>query len=184
MLKINNHALPTSKTMMTKLIPIFLLASLACFTGCETVKDTFYEPVPFDEVAHQLDISMEEAEALGVVRPKAELAPLVDTISTLIPASGVAPITSLALNGLLAIGAVWLGKKKRTAEQVSTSLVQGIDTFRDILDQTPQGAKIDAKLKETLRHHQQALQVQKEISKLLDRYQTPTKTPIQFKDAA
>lgn len=167
--------------------PLFIISMLAaasCFTGCETVKDAFYEPVPFDEVAHQLDITMEEAETLGMVRPKPELEPLVNTIGTLIPVPGVAPVTSLALNGLLAIGAVWLGKKKRTAEKVSTSLVQGIDTFRDILDQTPQGAKIDASLTKTLKDHQQALQVQKEISKLLDRYATPTKEPIRFEDAA
>ena len=169
---------------MKKLTPLILLASLACFTGCETVKETLYEPVPYDEVAAERGITLEEAEALGVVRPKTSLEPLIEATTSFIPAPGVAPLTSLALNGLLAIGAVWLGKKKRTADKVSASLVQGIDTFRDILDQTPQGEKIDAKLKETLRQHQQALQVQKEISKLLDRYATPTKEPIRFEDAA
>ncbi len=169
---------------MKSILPLFLLSSLVLFTGCETVKETLYEPVPYDEVAAEQGITLEEAEALGIMRPKTSITPLIEATTSLIPAPGVAPLTSLALNGLLAIGAVWLGKKKRTAEKVSTSLVQGIDTFRDILDQTPQGAKIDAKLKETLRQHQQALQVQKEISKLLDRYATPTKEPIRFEDAA
>lgn len=169
---------------MKKLIPIFLLASLACFTGCETVKGALYEPVPFDEVAHQLDITMEEAKALGMVRPRPALEPIINTMTGFIPVSGVAPATSLALNGLLAVGAIWLGKKRRTAEKVSTSLVQGIDTFRDILDQTPQGAKIDASLTKTLKDHQHALRVEREIHKLLQRYATPTKQPIRFEDAA
>jgi len=155
-----------------------MLALASCFTGCETVKATFYEPVPYDEVAAERGITLEEAAALGVVRPKTSLEPLIQATTSFIPVPGAAPITSLILNGALAIGAVWLGKKKRTAEKVTTSLVQGIDTFRDILDQTPLGDKIDAKLTATLRDHQNALQVQREISKLLERYQTPTKTPI------
>ena len=166
---------------MKKLLTLSaLLFGLSAFTGCETVKATLYEPVPYDEVAAQRGITLEEAEALGLVRPRTSVEPLIEATTSLIPAPGVAPLTSLALNGLLAIGAVWLGKKKRTADKVSASLVQGIDTFRDILDQTPQGEKIDAKLKATLRDHQQALQVQREITKLLDRYATPTKTPIEL----
>ena len=169
---------------MKKLTPLILLASLACFTGCETVKATFYEPVPYDEVAAERGITLEEAEALGVVRPKTSLEPLIEATASFIPAPGAAPLASLALNGLLAIGAVWLGKRKRTAEKVSTSLVQGIDTFRDILDQTPQGEKIDASLTKTLKDQQHALSVEQEIHKLLQRYATPTKEPIRFEDAA
>ncbi len=157
-----------------------LLFALCCFTGCETVKGALYEPVPFDEVAHQLDITMEEAEALGMVQPKLALEPIINTISNFIPAPGAAPLASLALNGALAIGAVWLGKKRRTAEKVSASLVQGIDTFRDILDQTPQGERIDASLTRTLKDQQHALRVEQEIHKLLQRYATPTKEPIQL----
>ena len=166
---------------MKKLLTLSaLLFGLSAFTGCETVKATLYEPVPYDEVAAQRGITLEEAEALGLVRPRTSVEPLINAVTSFSPAPGVAPLTSLALNGLLAIGAVWLGKKKRTAERVSASLVQGIDVFRDILDQTPKGEKIDAKLKATLRDHQQALQVQREITKLLDRYATPTKTPIEL----
>ena len=73
-----------------------------------------------------------------------------------------------------------MGRRKRTADKVSASLIQGIDTFRDVLDQTPQGEKIDARLTETLREHQNALQVQREINKLLERFVTPTKRPIQL----
>ena len=163
---------------MKSILPLFLLSSLVLFTGCETVKETLYEPVPYDEVAAQRGITLDEAEALGLVRPRTSVEPLINAVTSFIPAPGVAPLTSLALNGLLAIGAVWLGKRKRTADKVTASLVQGIDTFRDVLDQTPQGAKIDASLTKTLKEHQQALQVQREITKLLDRYQTPTKQPI------
>ncbi len=169
---------------MKKLILIFLLVSLVGFTGCETVKNSLYEPVPFDEVAQQLDITMEEAEALGMVKPKPALEPIIDTLTSFIPAPGASPLASLVLNGALAVGAVWLGKKKRTAEKVSASLVQGIDVFRDILDQTPQGAKIDASLTKTLKDQQHALRVEQEVHKLLQRYATPTKEPIRFEDAA
>jgi hypothetical protein len=162
------------------LLLISMLAMASCFTGCETVKATLYEPVPYDEVAAQRGITLAEAEALGIIRPKTSLEPLIEATSSFIPAPSAAPLASLLLNGALAIGAVWLGKKKRTAEKVSTSLVQGIDTFRDVLDQTPLGDKIDARLTATLRAHQNALQVQREITKLLDRYATPAKTPIKL----
>jgi len=155
-----------------------LLLALSLFTGCETVKSTLYEPVPFDEVAATQGITLEEAEALGIMRPKTSLEPLIQAATSFSPVPGTAPIASLALNGALAIGAVWLGKRKRTAEKVSASLVQGIDTFRDILDQTPHGSKIDASLTKTLKDQQHALRVEQEIHKLLQRYATPTKEPI------
>jgi hypothetical protein len=155
-----------------------LLLALSLFTGCETIKETLYEPVPYDEVAQEQGITLAEAEARGIVRPKSSIAPLIQATTALIPVTGAAPLASLALNGTLALGAIWMGRRKRTADKVAASLVQGIDTFRDILDQTPQGAKIDARLTATLRDHQNALQVQKEITRLLDQYATPTKTPL------
>lgn len=160
------------------LFAISLFVALFVTTGCETIESTLYEPVPYDEVAAAHSITLEEAEALGVVRPKSSIAPLIEATTALVPVPGAAPLASVLLNGALAIGAVWLSKKKHTADKVTASLVQGIDTFRDVLDQTPQGEKIDASLTATLKEHQQALQVQREITKLLDRYQTPTKQPI------
>jgi hypothetical protein len=163
---------------MKSLIPCFLL-SLFVLTGCQTLKSAFYEPVPYDEVAKEQGITLAEAEALGLIRPRPSIQPLINTATAFIPATS-APLASLALNGALGLGAIWLGRRKHTADKVAASLIQGIDTFRDVLDQTPQGAQIDAKLTATLRDHQNALQVQKEITKLLERYQTPTKTPIQL----
>jgi hypothetical protein len=160
-----------------QLLAISLFVAIFATSGCQTVRDTFYEPVPFDEVAQEQGITLAEAESLGLIRPKPLIQPLINTATTFIPAPG-APLASLALNGALALGAIWMGRRKHTADKVTASLVQGIDTFRDILDQTPQGEQIDAKLTATLRDHQNALQVQKEITKLLERYETPTKTPI------
>jgi hypothetical protein len=168
-----------SKTRQRLLI-VSLLTALFTTTGCETIESTFYEPVPYDEVAAEQGITLEEAEAFGIVRPRTSIKPLVEATTALIPAPGASSLASLVLNGALAVGAVWLGKKKRTADKVSASLVQGIDTFRDVLDQTPQGEKIDASLTATLKEHQQALQVQREITKLLERFATPTKKPIQL----
>ena len=166
------------------LFAISLFVALFVTTGCETIESTLYEPVPYDEVAAAHSITLEEAEALGVVRPKSSIAPLIEATTALVPEPGVAPLASLILNGALAIGAVWLGKKKRTADKVTASLVQGIDTFRDVLDQTPQGEKIDASLTKTLKDHQHTLRVHKEVSRLLERYETPTKAPIELQDAA
>ena len=157
-------------------LALSLCLALLTLSRCQTVRDTLYEPVPYDVVAQQQGITLAQAEALNLQRPRAELQPLIDTASAILPSP--APLTSLALNAALALGAIWAGSQKRTADKVSASLVQGIDTFRDILDQTQQGSHIDQRLTKTLRHHQHALQVQHEITKLLDRYATPSKSPI------
>ena len=87
-------------------------------------------------------------------------------------------LISLSLNGLLVVGGVWLDSKRRTGNKVNQSLVQGVDTFRDILDQTEQGAAIDKKLTQVLKERQSELGTMKAVTKLLERFATPTKTPI------
>lgn len=158
------------------LCAISLFVVILATTGCQTVRDTLFEPVPYDEVAQAQGITLAEAETLNLQRPRAALQPIIEAAVSAVP--GYGQLASVALNGLLGIGAVWIGRRKRTADKVSASLIQGIDTFRDVLDQTPQGEKIDARLTETLREHQNALQVQREIHRLLCRYATPTKSPI------
>ena len=158
------------------LCAISLFVVILATTGCQTVRDTLFEPVPYDEVAQAQGITLAEAETLNLQRPRAALQPIIEAAVSAVP--GYGQLASVALNGLLGIGAVWMGRRKRTADKVSASLIQGIDTFRDILDQTPHGEQIDARLTETLREHQNALQVQREIHRLLCRYATPTKSPI------
>jgi hypothetical protein len=167
---------------MKQHFPLILITSLLLFAGCQMVKEAVYEPIPYDEVAQSQGITLAEAEALNLQRPRAALQPIINTATAAVP--GYGQLASVTLNGALALGAIWLGRKKRTADKVATSLVQGIDTFRDILDQTPQGEKIDARLTKTLSDHQNALQVQKEIHRLLDRYATPTKVPIALEPPA
>ena len=147
------------------LCAISLFVVILATTGCQTVRDTLFEPVPYDEVAQAQGITLAEAETLNLQQPRAALQPIIEAAVSAVP--GYGQLASVALNGLLGIGAVWMGRRKRTADKVSASLIQGIDTFRDVLDQTPQGEKIDARLTETLREHQNALQVQREINKLL-----------------
>lgn len=86
-----------------------------------------------------------------------------------------ANVASYALNGLLGIAAVWLTKRKSTAEKVNVSLVRGVDTFRDILDQTEGGQKLDEHLTKTLADSQRAAGIQAVVNLLLDRYATPPK---------
>ena len=123
---------------------------------------------------------MEEAEALRWSFWPA-LEPIIETLTSFIPAPRAD--RAVALSGPWR-WVPWLGKKKRTAEKVSASLVQGIDIFRDILDQTPQGERIDASLVKALKDQQHALRVEQEIHKLLQRYATPTKEPSQLEDKA
>ena len=76
---------------MKKLLTLSaLLFGLSAFTGCETVKETLYEPVPYDEVAAQRGITLEEAEALGLVRPRTSVEPLINAVTSFSPAPGVA----------------------------------------------------------------------------------------------
>ena len=166
--------------LRTSSFAISLLAIASGVAGCQSIQDSFYEPVPFDEVAAARGITLEEAEALGLVRPRQSIAPLIDAATALAPIPAAGPVAGIVINGALAIGALWFAQRKRTADKVTASLIQGIDTFRDVLDQTPHGKKIDARLTETLRTHQEALHVQREITKLLERYQTSTKRPIEL----
>jgi hypothetical protein len=106
------------------------------------------------------------------------------TAQTVVNSLGYMPVwgdlASLVANGILGIGAVWLGRRKRTADKVNESLVRGIDTFRDVLDQTSQGEKIDAELTKILRDYQQELRTADEVIALLKRFGTPTKRPIEL----
>ena len=163
------------------LCAISLFVVILATTGCQTVRDTLFEPVPYDEVAQAQGITLAEAEALGLQRPRPALEPILQAVTAALP--GYGQLASITLNGAIGLGAIWLGRKKRIADKVSASLVQGIDTFRDILDQTPHGEQIDARLTQTLKDQQHALRVEQEIHELLKRYATPTKQPIQFEDA-
>lgn len=86
-----------------------------------------------------------------------------------------ADVASYALNGLLGIAAIWLTKRGNTAQKVNKSLVQGVDTFRDILDQTEGGAKLDAHLTAALKEQQEREGVQAIVKLLIDRFATPEK---------
>lgn len=86
-----------------------------------------------------------------------------------------ADIISYALNGLLAISAAWLARGKKTSDKIAVSMVKGVDTFRDILDQTQGGAKLDGYLTEALQREQSNAQVLSAVRALLDRYETPAK---------
>lgn len=86
-----------------------------------------------------------------------------------------ADLLSYGLNGLLAITAVWIGRGKTKAEKINTSLVKGVDTFRDILDQTEVGAKLDEHLTTALKAQQEKDGVQSLVKLLVERYATPEK---------
>lgn len=81
----------------------------------------------------------------------------------------------------LAAGAGYLKKRadgqKRSYEAALEAIAENIDGFRDVLDQTPQGEKIDAALQEWLRKAPTE-EIRTIILGILQRKETPTKTPI------
>jgi len=88
-----------------------------------------------------------------------------------------ADVVGIGLSGVLGIWATWLNRRKRKSELVSQSLVQGIDTFRDVLDQTAVGGVLDQRLKDILATRQSELRVTDAVTSLLERYRTPDKPP-------
>lgn len=110
----------------------------------------------------------------GEVRVSAQAQTAVSALN-LIPGYGT--LASLALSGALGIGAIFMGRRASVAEKTATSLVKGIDTFRDILDQTPQGEVIERSLINALGEEKlkAGQQVNDAIHRLLSRHTTPNK---------
>jgi hypothetical protein len=181
---------------MKKLLLIAGLAALVALTGCDQ-NPIFQTSEVQAGVVQQDSVQLPDGQ-LVTVTP--EMRTLIDpakiipagspimqekvtvspTAQTVVKAVGVLPIPyadllSYALNGALGIAAVWLTKKKKTAEKVSESMVKGVDTFRDILDQTEGGEKLDAMLTKALKDQQAAAEVVNVVKGLLDRYATPAK---------
>lgn len=143
-------------------------------TAYLTAKFRSEYPESYQDPDTQTQVS-EEVDVPGEVQVSKTASSAADSLSYI---PGVGPILSIVGNGVLGIGALWYRRKKKRAELVGESLVKGIDTFRDVLDQTPQGEKIDEELKERLKEHRDKLGVAKEMVALLERWATPTKKPI------
>lgn len=179
---------------------------VAFSTGCESVQDVVYDEqitettgtLPADAVKIDGDYydvatlepgtySPQQVIPAGteVTKQTVELEPkshieatIAAGTSLLTPYGGIAGI--LAAAGLSFFARIQ--KKKLTlAEKGEIALVQGIDAFRDVLDQTPQGAVIDEKLTELLKERQQTLGIHDEVRNLVRRWETPTKKPLVLK---
>jgi hypothetical protein len=198
------------KSLQMLLLAVGLIAIGFMSTGCETVSGIVYE----DRVTEHAGTLAEDAieTSPGVFVPVADLEPgTFDPAAVLVAGSTVtwqtveqvpsrAVETSIGivsgllgpyggLAGLLAtaglgIYATATRKHLTKAERTEQALVQGIDTFRDILDQTPQGAVIDDALTKTLAKQQTALNVADHVRDLLRKYETPDKKPIIIKTSA
>jgi hypothetical protein len=88
---------------------------------------------------------------------------------------GWGTLLSLVATGALTISTIFYKKKLTTAQKVSKALVVGVDTFRNITAQTPQGEAIDAVLTKALRKAKEAEggAVVDAISGLIEQYETP-----------
>jgi len=183
-----------------------VLTASTLFTGCETVRSAVYDeqivsstgtlPVDAVELTPGQFVAVTDLEpgsfspqqvipaGTEVTTQTVELVPSAAVQTTLDVASSVGGswggLVGLLASGVLGIYAKTQRKHRTTAENVNAAVVQGIDVFRDILDQTPQGAVIDEKLKAVLHERQLALNVVSAVDSLLKRYKTPTKQPIQL----
>jgi hypothetical protein len=171
---------------MKHLIRFLLLSTLLfTLTGCASLSGLIYETRQIDTgQVVQTDFTDASGQLIEAGSPiyevRHELKPWVKTaaLSTGVIPIPYADVLGLIGTGLLSIGGVWLNQRKKRSDKVAESLVKGIDTFRDVLDQTPGGAAIDAELKRVLHDQQANLQVLKEIGGLIRRYATPAKQPI------
>ena len=184
---------------MKKLIALAGLAAVLLLTGCDQSGFVFNRAEVQSGVVQVDSVQLPDGslvavtpEMRGLIDPAkiikagspiiAEQVTVNPAVQTAVKAVSYLPIpfadvVSYGLNGLLGIAAVWLTKKKRTSEKVNASLVKGVDTFRDILDQTEVGGKLDEHLVKTLREQQEKDGVRAVVNFLLDRYMTPAKPP-------
>lgn len=175
------------------------LAAVLALTGCDAANNAVFKSAEVSAGAVQQDsISLDgklvalTPEMRALVDPAKIIkagTPITENKVTVAPAAQLvinavkylpipyADVASYALNGLLVIAAAWLTKGKSTAEKTNISLVKGVDTFRDILDQTEVGAKLDEHLTATLRAQHEKDGVQAVIKLLVERYATPAKPP-------
>lgn len=180
-----------------------ILAAIALFfSGCEPQSALFTE-VPAEPIVVQVDsVQMPDGSLIAVtpeirnivredriIKAGTTIAPPADAVGT-VEVSAVArtavgavrmlpipyaDVIGTGLSGVLGIFAIWINKKKKTSERVAEASIKGIDTFRDILDQTAVGGVLDDHLKRALREQQSALRVNDAMQGLLARYRTPDK---------
>ncbi|MBC2592683.1 hypothetical protein H5P28_00255 [Ruficoccus amylovorans] len=129
----------------------------------------------------QFPASYGEGSAAPVITPtevEAGEVAVSETAQTAVAALNFIPVwgqlASLVAAGALGISTLWMGKRYSTAQATAKSLVIGVDTFRNVLDQTEQGAVIDEALTKALRKAKEAEggAVVDAVSGLLKRYTT------------
>lgn len=186
-----------SSTLAWFVFTALCLVCLFACSGCDATHNAVFQPATVSAgVAQQDSVQINgqliavTPEMRAVIDPakiiKAGTAITEQTITVTPAATAVvqavkylpipyADLASYALNGLLGIAAVWLTRRKSVAEKVNVSLVRGVDTFRDILDQTEGGQKLDRHLTQTLGEAQRAAGIEAVVRLLLERYATPAK---------
>lgn len=187
----------------TVLLLFFAAFALLTFTGCETARGLVYE----ERVTESTGIlPVDAVEIAGEYFDVATLAPGTYSPQQVIPAGTAVTIRSVelvpsrqvetgigivsgllgpygGLAGLLAtaglgIYSTVMNRRLSKSQRTEEALVKGIDVFRDVLDQTPQGEKIDQALTGALAKQQTALRVADHVRDLLRKYETPDKAPL------
>lgn len=186
------------KKMSLKLVCLVFAVSL--FAGCGTVKNALYETKSEETVLQEYHVALASGELVTVpmyraqfgvepaagqliapgtrvltetIQPREEVEAVVRVVRHLpIPFADVA---GTLLLGALGVGSIALGRGRSIYKKSATVLAKGVDTFRDVLDQTEAGEKIDARLQAVLRESAEAQGAVDSVSALLGRYTTADK---------
>jgi hypothetical protein len=162
------------------------LARMSPASAQKFIADAFKVQFPADYAAPDAAPPTVVSEAEGVAPEVTVSGPAKMMADSLGAIPGWGTMASIVANGLLGLGAVWMRRRGSVYEKGASSMVRAIDTFRDVLDQTPQGEKIEAELVKYLREEkiQAGREVWKSVDGLIDRIQTQVKPrggiPIQW----
>lgn len=177
----------------------FVLSLAAfCFIGCAAIDRNLYsqkvETIPGEVIRTNTTFltnvvvtpsytnsagNIVAAEARIVIEPTVtyDYSPPV-TVTNLVPKQVVKTATDVVgalpvpFAGTAAVFLGWLytGYAAIRNRRVSAALVQGIEAGRKILQETPEGQRLDAKVKDLLIHHQEVSGVLDAASRLVNRY--------------
>jgi hypothetical protein len=164
------------------LCPLLLSASLL-LTGCKLFGPAPAPPTPFEQhlftiqtnynpqvvvsPSGQVTTNLNPSYQWGAPSPAAQAGTgIISTVANMaFPGSGA--LASLAAAGVLAL---WgrLRSTNSTNAKINGSLVQGIETAKQVLNTTPQGTDLSAALTAWLVKHQSAAGVISQVSQIVD----------------
>lgn len=98
----------------------------------------------------------------------------IDVLQPIVQVTNPDTRTQELLSGLIALATtafgIWMRYQKAKATAAHIGTIQGVEEIRAGLRQTEKGRKLDAKVVETLRRHQEALGAAPVVEKLIEKH--------------